>query len=278
MVRTDPGVTATPAVTGRRERKKLATRAAVREAALRLAARHGVENVTIDQIATEADIAVRTFFNYFSSKEEAVVATLAAGAEALIIEFRARPHTESVLRALREAVLIVMDYGDATRRDQIDALRLITQAPSLVPQRLAVFAAQEKALAEAIAERVHPSPPDVDGVSTADGAGLQQSPEWRDRAAPDPIYPALCAATALTALRVVLDRWLDRATGTRDLPSMTLLREEVDEALGELAAGLDRPGPATAPSPTPADVHAGEADLRADEASVRAGEADVRAD
>ncbi|MFC7642252.1 TetR/AcrR family transcriptional regulator [Streptosporangium lutulentum] len=86
MVRLDPPVTAaravpatgTAAAAGRRERKKLATRAAVREAALRLALRDGVENVTVEQIASEADIAVRTFFNYFSSKEEAVVAAAAA--------------------------------------------------------------------------------------------------------------------------------------------------------------------------------------------------------
>jgi AcrR family transcriptional regulator len=61
-------------VAGRRERKEPATRAAVREAALRLALRNGVENVTVEQITDEADIAVRTFSNYFSSKEEAVVA------------------------------------------------------------------------------------------------------------------------------------------------------------------------------------------------------------
>ncbi len=55
-------------VVGGRERKKLATRAALREAALRLALRDGVDRVTVDQIAAEADIAVRTFFNYFSSR------------------------------------------------------------------------------------------------------------------------------------------------------------------------------------------------------------------
>src|SRR5262245_34114924 len=130
------------AAVGRRERKKAATRDALREAALRLAARHGVVNVTVEQIATEADIAVRTFFNYFSSREEALVATLTASAEALITEFRARPPTESVLEALRQATLIVLRTSWA----DIDALRLIVGAPSLVPQRLAAFAAEEKAL------------------------------------------------------------------------------------------------------------------------------------
>jgi AcrR family transcriptional regulator len=196
------------AALGRRERKKAATRVALREAALRLAARHGVEHVTVEQIATEADIAVRTFFNYFASREEALVATLTAGAEALITEFRARPRSESVLAALREAALIVLRTGDWA---QIDALRLIVRAPSLAPQRLAVFAAEEKALATAIAERV--------------GATSRR------------LYPALCAATALTALRVLLDDWLDRDT----FPP-ALLRKQVDQVIATLADGLDHPG------------------------------------
>ncbi|WP_218129120.1 TetR family transcriptional regulator [Nonomuraea maritima] len=203
-------------MTGRRERRKLATRTAVREAALRLALRHGVENVTVEQIAAEADIALRTFFNYFPGKEEALVAAAAAGAEALIAEFRARPATESVLGALREAVLAVADRGDATGRDYVRALQLVRRSPSLVPHQLAVLAAQERALAEAVAERV--------GPGTAGG-----------------IYPALCAATALTALRVVMDRWLERATDPEQPPPVDVLREDVDQAIAVLAGGLDRP-------------------------------------
>ena len=87
---------------------------------------------------------MRTFFNYFSSKEEAVVAAAAAGAEALLAEFRARPGTESVLRALREAVLGIVDQGDAASRDYVKAMRLIRRTPSLVPHQLAVLAAQER--------------------------------------------------------------------------------------------------------------------------------------
>ncbi|MGW0803351.1 TetR/AcrR family transcriptional regulator [Nonomuraea sp. NPDC002799] len=207
-------------VMGRRERKKLATRAAIREAALRLALRHGVESITVEKIATEADIALRTFFNYFSSKEEAVVAAAAAGAEALIAEFRARPGTESVLQALRQAVLTIVDHDVAAGRDYIRAIQLIRRTPSLLPHELALLAAQESALADAITDRLHP--------------------------APTGIYPALCAATALTALRVVLRRWLEHAGGPDERPPMAILRQEIDQAIDALAAGLDRPGPADA--------------------------------
>jgi AcrR family transcriptional regulator len=219
----------TSPVPGRRELKKLATRAAVREAALRLSVRHGVENVTVEQIAAEADIALRTFFNHFSSKEDAVVAASAAGAEALIAAFRARPRTESVLEALRGAVLVVMDDSDATRHDHLEALRLIRTAPSLVPHQLAILAAEEKALAEAITERLGPADSGQSGVEPAVPGHT-------------PIYPMLCAAAALAALRLVLDRWLDQATGPDTAPPLDALRGEIDQALAELAAGLDRPG------------------------------------
>lgn len=202
-------------IPGRRERKKLATRAGIQEAALRLSVRNGVENVTVEQIAGEADIAVRTFFNHFSSKEEAVVAAAANGAEALIAEFRSRPPQESVLRALRESVLVVMLRSDAASQDHVEALRLIRKAPTLVPAQMVVFARQEAALAAAVVERV------------GTGGGL---------------YPQVCAAAAIAILRVVADHWLGHATGPHDTPPMDVLRAEIDEAITLLADGLDRPG------------------------------------
>ena len=58
---------------GRRERKKLATRQALQDAALRLVADRGLEQVTVEDVSEAADVATRTFFNYFSSKEEALL-------------------------------------------------------------------------------------------------------------------------------------------------------------------------------------------------------------
>jgi AcrR family transcriptional regulator len=198
---------------GRRERKKLATRAALRRAALRLALRDGVENVTAERIADEADIALRTFFNYFSSKEEALLATAALGAEAVVACFRARPREESVLHALREAVLEVMDRDDVAGHEHVAVLRLTRAAPSLLPQQLSVLAAQERALAAAIGERL---------------------------AAPDEAYARLCSTTAFATLRVTLDRWLE-GSGDDAVPSLDVLRGEVSRAFATLAAGLDRP-------------------------------------
>src|SRR5258705_5932723 len=68
-------------MTGRpslRERKKQATREALRAAALRLALERGPENVRVDDIAEAAGVSPRTYDNYFSSREQAIIAAVTA--------------------------------------------------------------------------------------------------------------------------------------------------------------------------------------------------------
>jgi len=64
---------ATVAETGLRQAKIQRTRLRVEKAAVELALQHGSEHVTVDQICEAADISARTFFNYFGSKEVAIV-------------------------------------------------------------------------------------------------------------------------------------------------------------------------------------------------------------
>ena len=55
---------------GRRERKKLAVRDKIIEESIALVAIHGVEGTTIDAICDCADIAKKTFYNYYSAKHD----------------------------------------------------------------------------------------------------------------------------------------------------------------------------------------------------------------
>jgi AcrR family transcriptional regulator len=67
----------TPADTapiGLRERKKIRTRAAIRDNAMRLFREQGYTATTVDQIAEAADVSPSTFFRYFPNKEAVVLA------------------------------------------------------------------------------------------------------------------------------------------------------------------------------------------------------------
>ncbi|MHA7154862.1 helix-turn-helix domain-containing protein [Arthrobacter sp. TMN-50] len=56
-----------------RDRKRTETWAALREAAARLTLENGPDRVTTETIAAQANVSARTFFNYFGTKEDAIL-------------------------------------------------------------------------------------------------------------------------------------------------------------------------------------------------------------
>lgn len=58
---------------GLRERKRRATRAAIERAAITLVDERGYDNVTVAHICERADVSQGTFFNYFPTKDAAIV-------------------------------------------------------------------------------------------------------------------------------------------------------------------------------------------------------------
>ena len=85
---------------GLRERKKAETRTAITRAVLRLALERGLDAMTTEEIAAAANVSVRTFHNYFSSKEEALVAAWTSEFRAYVDALRDRPADEPILVSL----------------------------------------------------------------------------------------------------------------------------------------------------------------------------------
>src|SRR4029450_2937018 len=139
---------------GRRERKKLATRQALQDAALRLVAERGLEQVTVEDISDAADVATRTFFNYFPSKEEALLGDAPRNAAAVHRLVMERPAAESppeaVCQVLRPMILELAER----REESLLRQQVIERHPGLLARQLGVYDSFELALASAVAWRL----------------------------------------------------------------------------------------------------------------------------
>lgn len=134
---TTPGATsaATPGVSGSdadpapdeglRERKKRETRGRLHRVALELVVAHGLDHVTIEQIAGGADVSTRTFFNYYLEQGGGGRRRGSASAAATPGHLVARPADEDVLTSI-EAVMrerIAPLVADPGLREQQPRLR-----------------------------------------------------------------------------------------------------------------------------------------------------------
>lgn len=138
---------------GLRDRKKVATRIALSEAAARLAKERGIELVTADMIASEAGVSVRTFHNYFSCKEEAVLHHL----EAQVLEWadwlRERPADEPILDSLERIVLRALTESEQQLEEMQALADLIDSSPTLLAKKMEMHVRLTPMLDEVIAER-----------------------------------------------------------------------------------------------------------------------------
>jgi AcrR family transcriptional regulator len=154
---------------GLRERKKQRTRQLIADTARRLFAERGFDQVTVAEIAREAEVAQATVFNYFPTKEDLFYSRLEAFEERLLTAIREREPGESILAAFAGFLLgqdgvLAMDApgGEAAATAQIQTItRVITQSPALLAREREVFDRYAQALAALIAEDTDAAPGDV---------------------------------------------------------------------------------------------------------------------
>ncbi|MGW2473296.1 TetR/AcrR family transcriptional regulator [Streptomyces sp. NPDC001665] len=167
---------------GLRERKKQATREALREAALRLAVEHGPDRVRVEDIAEAAGVSPRTYNNYFASREQAIVSAVTADREARVAAaVAARPADVRLADAVTDAVVEL--YTDPGARGR-EALLLVTTRPALRDAFLDATAGVGPPLTEAIAARL------------------------ADASAPT---ARVLAASVAAAIRIALEGWIQPA-------------------------------------------------------------------
>lgn len=146
---------------GRRERKKRATRLALKAAALDLVAARGFARVTVDDICDVVDVSARTFFNYFPTKEAAVVGEDPGLIEAMRDELLALPAALSPLEALRTVLLARLraieediDISGEGADVWIRRFALVRSQPEVLIAYTKHLALVEQAIIDALVERL----------------------------------------------------------------------------------------------------------------------------
>jgi AcrR family transcriptional regulator len=191
---------------GLRERKKAETRRALSSAAVRLARAHGPDGVTIEAIAAAAGVSPRTFFNYFASKDDAIVGIAPAEASGLVRDLADQPGDATPLDALRGMCMAAVPRVEESADELWARHQLAQDHPHLAARRAAAFAEVERRLAAEIARRT--------------GRDLDRDP-----------YPVLVVTAASGALRTALSVWQERG---RTEP----LADVLDEAFRHVEAGF----------------------------------------
>ncbi|MFD7654473.1 TetR/AcrR family transcriptional regulator [Actinosynnema sp. NPDC059797] len=144
-------MTAPPA--GRRERKKAATRQAIADAALRLFLERGYDQVSVRDVADEADVSTTTVFKHFSGKEALVFDRDEDREAELVAAVRRRADGEGVLDALRRHVLDTW-LPIAAHPQAAGFTALVDSTPALRAYAERMWTRHTDGLAAAIADEV----------------------------------------------------------------------------------------------------------------------------
>lgn len=135
--------------TGRRERKKAATRQKIADTALRLFLDRGYDAVGIREVAAEADVAVTTLFSHFAGKEALVFEQDADFEQRLTRAVTDRAPDEPLIPALRGEILALVAHCTADSR--VPIWHMIDGSPALRKYEESMRARHADTLAAAIA-------------------------------------------------------------------------------------------------------------------------------
>jgi AcrR family transcriptional regulator len=137
---------------GLRERKKQRTREQIIEAAMGLFGERGYHATTIADIATAADVAPRTFFSYFPSKEAVVFHNVDRDLDRLAATLRDRLPGETAFDAMRRWIDAMFDQWMAEEEEALLRKRLCREDEGLANFEGGMMARIQELLLGAIAD------------------------------------------------------------------------------------------------------------------------------
>ena len=180
---------------------------------MRLTIRHGIKNLRVEDIAAEADISVRNFYLYFSSKYEALAARYIERMRFASETLRIRPADEPLWDAVINSVLEPWSCGGRgylpPSPETVAELRIAFGSPATQGEVAKAGLADENPFAGIVAARM--------------GTDAETD-----------LYPRLVAAAVTVTTQVAVNRFL---LADPPVPLVPLLRE----ALVQLSAYLPDP-------------------------------------
>jgi AcrR family transcriptional regulator len=207
--------------TGLRERKKLAMRQAILDAAYDLFAERGFAATTIDDIAERVGVSPRTIFRYFDTKEALLFAGADVMIEALRAALAARPAGEPLMTSLRIGVKTACDVAADEAERRIEGMAMIKAEVSLREYQTQVIGQRiEEAIVEFVAGRL----------------GADPVTDVRPRVLGAAVKGALLASVECTF--GLADRNVPEPPAVPPFVDRALLMQAVDDAFDALARGF----------------------------------------
>lgn len=202
--------------TGLRERKKEARRCQLIAVARRLVLARGLDQVTVGEMCEEVGVSERTFFNYFGTKEDAVLG-LGVDADVLssqeIAAFVAGQPSGDLLRDGAHLVARILQRAESGLGERRAFFELVQREPKLLVRHVGWVELQRSRLVEMIAAR--------------------------EERLPTGVEPAITSAVLIALLHAMGTRWLESDRSAT-----------IEDCLPEVLAGFRRL--ATSPPATPA--------------------------
>jgi AcrR family transcriptional regulator len=197
------GPSPTDLALGRRERKRLATRAALLRAAIELFGERGYDAVTVGDVAEAVDLDPSTFFRHFGSKEAVLFTDVVDFVGLIKPTLLAQPPEEPIVEAMTGTTADLLRQSPFDLHQELLRARLMQESSTLHAQVLVYRQALVDEWAGAIAQRTGADLASDAEPSVLAHAWVTASDVVRHRVVTGEVRPAGSARAVAESIRAV---------------------------------------------------------------------------